>query len=98
MPTVIDSEVKPRKLIFRIGIGPLLSRKAPIYRYKVLHCVVLMARGKNGRSVGGTAARYDMLSRCRDTLYGLRQDYAGMSQTAEEMVDRAGARIHALVL
>ena len=68
------------------------------YKYKGLRRVVPMARGKNGRGVGGTATRCDILGRCRDTLYGLRQDYAGMSLTAEEMVDRAGARIHALVL
>lgn len=61
-----------------------------------------MAGAKSGMDAGAAAAaaaaRRDVLGRCRDALYRLRQDYAGMSLTAEEMVDRAGARIHALVL
>ena len=57
-----------------------------------------MARGTNSRGTGSAAGRHDILSRCRDTLYGRRQDYAGMAQTVAEMVDRAGARIHTLVL
>ena len=58
-----------------------------------------MAGAENGRDAGAAAAaRRDILGRCRDALYRRRQDYAGMSLTAEGMVDRAGARIHALVL
>lgn len=62
-----------------------------------------MARVESGRGAGAAAAaaaatRRDILGRCRDALYRRRQDYAGMSQTAEGMVDRAGAWIHALVL
>lgn len=51
-----------------------------------------MTRGRGG------AARAEILGRCRGELYGGRQDYAAMMQTAEEMVDGAGARVHALVL
>ena len=57
-----------------------------------------MAGGEDGGGAGGAAARREILGRCRDTLYGRQQDYAGMVLTAEEMVDRAGARIHTLVL
>ena len=48
-------------------------------------------RARRGRGRSGSSAE------CREALYGQRQGYDGMVQTAAAMVD-AGARIHALVL
>lgn len=56
-----------------------------------------MARRRSGRGVAA-AGKLELLGRCRDTLYGRRQSYDEMALTVEEMVDRAGASVHALVL
>ena len=52
--------------------------------------------GGAGRRARGRG-RSGLSAECREALYGQRQGYDGMVQTAAAMVD-AGARIHALVL